>query len=123
MKRYRLALRGLTYYWRTHLAVVVGVAAAVTVLAGALIVGDSVRGSLRDLVVQRLGRTDFVVLSSGFFRTRLTDDIRGDAAFGNDFADLSPLIVVPGIATDQDSGRRASDVQVYGVDDRFWRFH
>ena len=32
-----------------------GVATAVAVLAGALLVGDSVRGSLRDLVLQRLG--------------------------------------------------------------------
>ena len=28
-----------------------------------------------------------------------------------------------GFVTEQGSGRRASRVQVYGVDDRFWRFH
>ena len=66
-----LVVRGLTYYWRTHLAVVCGVATAVAVLAGALLVGDSVRGSLRDLVVGRLGKTDYVVTSSGFFREQL----------------------------------------------------
>jgi hypothetical protein len=37
---------------------VFGVATAVAVLAGALLVGDSVRGGLRDLVVGRLGATD-----------------------------------------------------------------
>ena len=31
--------------------------------------------------------------------------------------------MVEGIAIDQASGRRAARVQVYGVDDRFWRFH
>ncbi len=72
----RLALRGLFYYWRTNGAVVIGVATAVAVLSGALLVGDSVRGSLRDLVLQRLGRTDFVVASSGFFRDQLADDAR-----------------------------------------------
>ena len=70
----RLALRGLLYYWRTNVAVVLGVATAVAVLAGALLVGESVRGSLRDLVVQRLGRTSRVVLSSGFFREALGSD-------------------------------------------------
>ena len=60
-----LVLRSLVYYWRTNLAVVLGVATAVAVLAGALLVGDSVRGSLRDLVLQRLGRTDRVVVSDG----------------------------------------------------------
>src|SRR5215207_746379 len=58
-----LIVNSLRYYWRTNLAVVIGVATAVAVLAGALLVGDSVRGSLRDLVVGRLGKTDYVVIS------------------------------------------------------------
>ena len=53
-----------------------GVATAVAVLAGALLVGDSVRGSLRDLVLQRLGRTDQVVVSTGFFREALAGEMR-----------------------------------------------
>ena len=52
-----------------------GVAAAVSVLGGALLVGDSVRGSLRDLVLSRLGRTGQVVSSSGFFREALAADL------------------------------------------------
>ena len=51
-----LARRSAAYYWRTNLAVVFGVAAAVSVLAGALLVGDSVRGSLRDLALGRSAR-------------------------------------------------------------------
>ena len=71
----RLVLRSVTYHWRTNLAVVLGVAAAVSVLGGALLVGDSVRGSLRDLVLSRLGRTDDVVASAGFFRDALAKDL------------------------------------------------
>ena len=56
-----LVLRSLRHYWRTNLAVIAGVATAVAVLAGALLVGDSVRGSLRDLVLQRLGNTDRIM--------------------------------------------------------------
>jgi putative ABC transport system permease protein len=119
----RLVARGLRYYWRTNAAVVLGVATAVAVLAGALLVGDSVRGSLRDLVIQRLGRADLAVLSSAFFREALADGVRSDPAFGGSFDAISPLIVLPGLVTDQAGGRRASRVQVYGVDDRFWRFH
>ena len=66
-----LVRRSLSYYWRTNLAVVLGVATAVAVLAGALLVGDSVRGSLRDLVLLRLGRADRIVVSTGFFREAL----------------------------------------------------
>src|SRR5437773_5249984 len=119
----RLALRSLTYYWRTNAAVVLGVATAVAVLGGALLVGDSVRGSLRDLVVQRLGRTDQIVVSSGFFREALADDLRADEAFAASFISVCPLIVVQGVVIDQTSGRRVSRVPVYGVDARFWQFH
>ena len=68
MRAHHLVLRGLRYYWRTNLAVVAGVATAVAVLSGALLVGDSVRASLRDLVLDRLGRTDEIIVSAGFFR-------------------------------------------------------
>src|SRR5262245_12928552 len=118
-----LVLSSLRYYWRTNLAVVVGVATAVSVLAGALLVGDSVRGSLRDLVTQRLGRADRVVLSTGFFREALAADLAADSEFKASFANACPLIVMPGAVSDQETGRRSSRVRVYGVDDRFWRFH
>ena len=123
MKSRDLVLRGLGYYWRTNLAVIAGVATAVAVLAGALLVGDSVRGSLRDLVLQRLGRADRVVVATNFFREALADDLRRDPAFEAAYSDITPLIVMPGLVIEQGSGRRASRVQVYGVDDRFWRFH
>jgi putative ABC transport system permease protein len=119
----RLVLRGVTYYWRSHLAVVLGVATAVAVLAGALLVGDSVRGSLRDLVLGRLGKTDVIVASSTFFRQQLADDIGADKAFAEHFSAIAPLVVAQALVTGQDGGRTAGDVRVYGVDDRFWRFH
>ena len=55
MRTSDLIKRSVKYYWRTNLPVVFGVATAVAVLAGALLVGDSVRASLRDLFLQRLG--------------------------------------------------------------------
>jgi ABC-type lipoprotein release transport system permease subunit len=115
-----LIVRSLVHYWRTNAAVIAGVATAVAVLAGALLVGDSVRGSLRDLVLERLGRTDHVVAGAGFFRDQLAADVAAAAPLVEAAA---PLVILPGIVTDQNSGRRAGQVRVYGVDDRFWRFH
>jgi len=43
MNAVTLVKHNLTHYWRTNLAVIIGVATAVAVLAGALLVGDSVR--------------------------------------------------------------------------------
>jgi ABC-type lipoprotein release transport system permease subunit len=116
----QLVLRSLVYYWRTNVAVVAGVATAVAVLAGALLVGDSVRGSLRDLVLERLGRTDRAIASAGFFREALADDVRATAPA---VQQAVPLVVLPGLVSEQTSGRRAGQVRIYGVDDRFWRFH
>ncbi|HEU4386450.1 MAG TPA: hypothetical protein VFV34_01545, partial [Blastocatellia bacterium] len=118
-----MTIRSLSHFRRTNTAVVLGVATAVAVLAGALIVGDSVRGSLRDLASRRLGRTDFIISSTAsFFREGLAEDFFSQPDFGKRFESACPMIVVQGFVTGPDN-RRASGVQVYGVDDRFWRFH
>ena len=76
----RLVWLSATYHWRTNLAVALGVAAAVSVLGGALLVGDSVRGSLRDIALSRLGRTGQVMSSTGFFREALAADVAARGA-------------------------------------------
>ena len=119
----QLVRRGLVHYWRTNLAVVGGVATAVAVLAGALLVGDSVRGSLRDLVLQRLGATTHATVSPNYFRTSLAGDLEAQPDVPTGSLRAVPLIAVPGVVTEQDSSRRAGDVRVYGVDARFWAFH
>lgn len=124
MKTSKLVRRNLAHYWRTNLAVVLGVATAVAVLAGALLVGDSVRASLRDIVVQRLGETDQVITSNGFFREQLAADIQSHEQFApGGFAAACPLIALEGSVTHYPSERIGSTIKVYGVDERFWKFH
>ena len=112
MRTSLLLKRGLAYYWQTNLVVVLGVATAVAVLAGALLIGASVRGSLRDLVSQRLGNTDHIVASTGFFREQLATDVGG-----------TPLVALEGVVEHESTRRRAGAVKVYGVDERFWEFN
>ena len=123
MRARQIAIRSLTYYWRTNVAVVLGVATAVSVLAGALLVGDSVRGSLRDLLLGRLGRTDHVIASTSLFREQLAQDLAAQPEFKAAFSGVTPVVIVQGTVTAQNEGRRMSQARVYGVDDRFWRFH
>ncbi|MEK7406075.1 MAG: ABC transporter permease [Acidobacteriota bacterium] len=113
MKFRTLLRRSLLYYWRTDGAAALGVAVAVAVLAGALLVGDSVRATLRELVFERLGNTRQVLSSAGFFRESLAEEL-GAAV---------PVIALEGIVAGAGGGRRAARVQVWGVDERFWRFH
>ncbi|HEV2881135.1 MAG TPA: FtsX-like permease family protein [Pyrinomonadaceae bacterium] len=123
MKTTTLLKRNLIYYRRTNTAVVCGVAIAVAVLAGALLVGDSVRASLRSLVLGRLGRTAYVVSASNFFREELAGQFGAHTEFASaSFDGACPLVVFEGVLIDEASGRRAGSVQVYGVDERFWQF-
>ena len=117
----RLVFQSMKYYWRTNAAVLLGVAVAVAVLSGALLVGDSVRGSLRAMVLERLGRTDQVVLSSGFLGEQLVEELQKDPESQN--YGIAPLIIAQGFVTVQGNGGRAGKVLVYGVDARFWKFH
>src|SRR5688572_18339983 len=123
----RLVHRSLAHYWRTNVAVVAGVAIAVAVLAGALLVGESVRASLRELAVGRLGNTDHLIASTQFFRHALVDDLTGTPAFKSCCASAYGLIAVDGLVTsgENESGgeRRAGGVAIYGIDDGFWKFH
>lgn len=112
MKTRTLIRRSLLYYWRTGAAAALGAAVAVSVLAGALLVGDSVRTSLRELVFERLGATVQVLSSPAFFHDELAARL-GMAA---------PAIALEGVVS-APGGLRAAHVQVWGVDERFWRFH
>ena len=121
-----LARRNITYFWRTNVAVVVGVAVGVSVLSGALLVGTSVRTSLRALALERLGSVEQVITSLGFVRESFATDLESierDTDSAEGYESIAPLVAVEGFVTHQQSGRRASRVQVYGGDERFWSFH
>ncbi len=118
-----LVRRNIVHFWPTNLAVIGGVAVAVAVLAGALLVGSSVRSSLRVLALERLGAIDQVVTSLGFVREELAGDLMQAEGMESAFAGAAPIVAVEGFVTHQASGRRASGIQVYGVDHRFWEFH
>lgn len=124
MRTRQLLKRNLAYYWQTNLAVIAGVTIAVAVFAGALLVGDSVRASLRDLFIGRLGNTDYFITANGFFREQLAADVKNDPTFANaGFAATCPLIALEGTVTHEATRRVVSGVRVYAVDERFWAFH
>ena len=96
MDAWRFILASLRHYRRIHVAVALGVAVATAVLTGALLVGDSVRGSLRDLTLQRLGRIDSVLVAGHMFRAALADELAADAEFKKHFTAAEPAILMTG---------------------------
>jgi putative ABC transport system permease protein len=114
MKQSRLILRSLVYYWRTNLPILAGVAIAVAVLSGALLVGQSVRDSLRRLLYERIGATEYLITAERFFSEELAQ------AFTPEY-ESCPIIYLKGVVINEQSGVRSHNVNVYGVDERFWK--
>jgi putative ABC transport system permease protein len=64
-----IPLRSLTHHWRGNLAVVLAAAVGTAVLCGALFVGDSLRGSLRDRAERQLNGITAAWTGSRLIRT------------------------------------------------------
>ena len=111
MSIWRLLRSNLTFHRRIHLAVALGVAVATAVLTGALVVGDSMRGSLRSLTLDRLGRIDDVLLADRFFRAEL--------AAGT--SDVPAILLEGSVARPEgEHAARAGGVALLGVGPKFW---
>ncbi len=109
--------QSIRFYRRTHLGVLIGTAIGGMILAGALIVGDSIRFSLKSLALSRLGRTEHALHTPNrFFRPALADDLAAQA--GRSFCSLLQLA---GSAAAPDGSSRANNIQVLGVDSAFWK--
>jgi ABC-type lipoprotein release transport system permease subunit len=112
----RLLAQNLLYHWRGNTAVLLGVAVGTAVLTGALLVGDSLRGSLRDLTLEQLGWVDHALVGGRFVRAALADEL--------EVGHVAPAILLRGAASTAHDGsqavRRADRVTILGVDERFW---
>jgi ABC-type antimicrobial peptide transport system permease subunit len=110
MTRPPLLARNLLYHWRGNLAVLLGVAVGAAVLTGALLVGDALRGSLRDLALQRLGWVDQAMIATRFVRSDLAKDLPASR--------VAPAILLRATAANRD-GKAVRGVTLMGVDARF----
>lgn len=122
MNQARFAIKSLMYYWRTNLAVLLGVIAATAVIGGALIVGDSVRASLRQMTLDRLGKIDFVVSGHRFFREQLATDILNAPNLPGNITTVAPALVLRGSLEKNkaDQNLRVGQVNIFGTDKRLW---
>ena len=103
--------RSFKYFWQIHLTVALCTAVATGVLAGALIVGDSVRGSLRSLTTERLGTIQHALLADHFFQPDLLDR-----------QDKVPAVLLNGTIVAPQTQTRASKVNILGVTESFFTF-
>ena len=107
----RFSWNSLKHFWQIHLTVALCTAVATGVLAGALIVGDSVRGSLRSLTTERLGAIQHALLADHFFQPDLLQR-----------ENRVPAILIDGTIVAPQTQTRASKVNIAGVTDDFFAF-
>lgn len=112
-----LASAGLRHNLRGNLGVLAGFTIASAVLVGALLVGDSVRGSLRVRAAERVGGVRSVIAAEdrafrGALASELAEELPG--------LQVAPALVLPAHASANGGERRANDLVVLGVDQRFF---
>lgn len=101
---------GLTRHGVAHAAAAIGVAVGAMVLAGALLLGSSLRQSLQASVLGRLGWVDRVLVAERPFRAALADGLPGRVA---------PVLVARA-SVRVTGGSVLGKITLMGVDDRYF---
>jgi hypothetical protein len=91
----RFILRSIVFYQRSHLVVMLAVAVSTAVIGGALIVGDSVRASLREMTLSRLGGISQILHSPRFVREELADDLSRSGLDVLKTSHAAPALLLP----------------------------
>lgn len=111
MTLFQFILSSARHYWRAHLGLLLGAFLASAILSGSLLVGDSVRASLRRVAELRLGQVQSGILG-------------GDRWFTENLAlqvQSVPVVLAVGSASGADGKVRVNGTQVLGVEADFWK--
>lgn len=107
MNFFQLILNGLKFYSRGYLLVLLGAAVGALVLSGALVVGDSLRGSLYERAVRQTGGLQSALVATRFFEESLAQRI----------PETIPLLLLQGPV--RNGNKTQPQSTILGVDDRF----
>lgn len=112
-------IKSLWFFRKQHLAVLAGTIVSTAVLTGALIIGDSVKDSLRNMVDTRLGNTRFALQSGErFIRADLANDLSKKLE-----VDAASILLLNGIGINPETKARINKTQVLGIDENFWKLN
>ncbi len=114
----KLILKSTWFFRKLNLTIVLGIALSTAILVGALIIGDSVKYSLEQITVQRLGKTSQVI-SSGerLFRSQLADELAAKTG-----VETTALLRSNGFGVINGGELRVNQLAVWGVDSTLGNF-
>ena len=113
----RLSLKGLIYNWRLSVCLLLGTFLASSILAGSLLVGDSVKKTLKSKAFERIGTIDSALITGDRY---ITDDFveKLSEKFKTDH--ISGILRFPGTLNTPDKSIRSNSININGVDSQFW---
>jgi len=116
LRLHTLIFRSMLHYRGLNAALIAGIALATAVLTGSLLVGDSVRASLRDLATARLGPIDSVLVTPGFFDASFADRLNRDHDFAAMYGTAHAGLSLKGRAVDLTAKHSANGTQFFALD-------
>ncbi|MEJ7595403.1 MAG: hypothetical protein WKF77_28120 [Planctomycetaceae bacterium] len=119
----RFILSSILFYRRSHLVVMLAVAVSTAVIGGSLIVGDSVRASLRQMTLSRLGGISHILHSPRFVREQLADELSKSGQGLLQTSHAAPGLLLPcSVEKKTPDGRlrRAASVSILGLRETDW---
>jgi putative ABC transport system permease protein len=125
MTIWTLIKRSFQFHARAHFGVCLGAAIGSAALVGALVVGDSVRESLRQQALSRIGNSWFALAPSDRLFTSALAQQSPASSSAKRIAHCGPtatLLRLPGIGSVPGGDARANQVQVFGVVNDSWNF-
>ena len=108
---FKLSLKSLIFYRKQYFWILLGLVLSAAILSGALTVGSSVKHSLHEMAMKRLGKIDTVI------DARL-NPIKADLVEKVD--ESAPVLFMPGSASF--NNERVNSLFVYGIDNTFQKF-
>ncbi|MBC8005664.1 MAG: hypothetical protein H7X84_09310, partial [Verrucomicrobia bacterium] len=114
----KLILKSIWFYRKLNFTIVLGIALSTAIIVGALIIGDSVKYSLQQISVQRLGNTSHVVTAGErLFRQQLAKEMTEKTGI-----QTSALLRANGFAVIDGGELRINQMAIWGIDSTFGQF-
>ncbi len=112
MSLYKLILKSAWHYRKLNLTIILGIALSTAILVGALIIGDSVKYSLQQITVQRLGNTSQVITAGErLFGQQLATELAAKTG-----VETAALLRANGFGVIDGGELRINQLAVWGVD-------
>ncbi|HKJ78816.1 MAG TPA: ABC transporter permease [Prolixibacteraceae bacterium] len=116
MTKLQYIFKTFFHYFKANILVALGVMVSTMVLTGSLIIGDSVRYSLKQATFYRLGETTHLVaVTERYFRQEMAAEMEAD----NPEIKATPVLLLEGVAVAGGGQQRVNRVQIVGVDAGF----